>query len=903
MTTSKNPKSTPTPTQIRTGISNAAADVKQESLQIAADIKSAPSIALKQLEADTKQMPKNCCAITNQCTIPNYPSPVNVDWTLGIVAISASSLKTATTSDTSLNIGYQAQTLQALPFYDETEITEMETNLLGEVTNPQSRVSKDGVDIRQYFLGSLDELMASKGAQLDQLLDQLTSRWKNLGENQQNEDLTNAYSAIQAFLTNLKGTSKARSLAEVFKLLAEYLQKLPDAEKASLWQALEKPLNYLKKQPFFNTPKTQKALKTVESSLKALLGALDIHSWANLELDINKAEAETKSTVQEQLLTAVQVAMPKACEALDEYMQENGLHVGQALVQLFGERVDAWLYRPVGSTHLVLQSGTTKLIVLDDWFEGEMVSIYTVLFAQANNLFPVQTVGMMKDFMTGRYAPFTVVGMGPDTATQPSPTVNALIFYQQISAYPSSSMAQQFGAIATTQTANASSQPDPASVVNLIEAQVSSFFQSTTDYQNVTLTSYEWVSSYIKTYPDAWAQFQISITFYLWGPPVHQGDDPENMGTITLIQQDWTSGLANLAKGSHYLIYYNPKGDNADNAEQSNSVPLYFANAQLVSSLTEDIPVICLQFIFTPLSTYTKSSSDYGTVIPSLSGNLYNTQVLGYPVDPTGKQKFDSAMKEFYNSTGFKTFMDIMNVGMLLHFTIEGMVSLFNLCKRMCTPKKPGEKEEKAEKNETTEQKDAESQEEVEEAVKENNEIQNKNAVDTQKQLSNAGDENFDPNANLSENQTSLQQNENAEGKDAETNAKQEEITKEQDQVNVEQQEISKDGQVGTTSQLETDANAVKEQSKTLDQQAKKPQDVKQTQIQQNEQSIQTNQTSINQLNQADAKQLNTEEQEQNEETESQFEEEQTEENNLETKEEAVKEDPKDKLGDVEDGA
>ena len=250
MTTSKNPKSTPTPTQIRTGISNAAADVKQESLQIAADIKSAPSIALKQLEADTKQMPKNCCAITNQCTIPNYPSPVNVDWTLGIVAISASSLKTATTSDTSLNIGYQAQTLQALPFYDETEITEMETNLLGEVTNPQSRVSKDGVDIRQYFLGSLDELMASKGAQLDQLLDQLTSRWKNLGENQQNEDLTNAYSAIQAFLTNLKGTSKARSLAEVFKLLAEYLQKLPDAEKASLWQALEKPLNYLKNSRF-----------------------------------------------------------------------------------------------------------------------------------------------------------------------------------------------------------------------------------------------------------------------------------------------------------------------------------------------------------------------------------------------------------------------------------------------------------------------------------------------------------------------------------------------------------------------------------------------------------------------------------------------------------------------------
>ena len=141
MTTSKKTNPTPTPTQIREGIESEASSIEQESKQIVSDISSATSSDHNQLKADAGQTPKNCCAITNQCTTPNYASQVTEGWNCGIVAISASSLKNATASDSSLNIGYQAQTLQALPFCNSNEVTVLEQ----QANNPQ---------IQQYFLGS-----------------------------------------------------------------------------------------------------------------------------------------------------------------------------------------------------------------------------------------------------------------------------------------------------------------------------------------------------------------------------------------------------------------------------------------------------------------------------------------------------------------------------------------------------------------------------------------------------------------------------------------------------------------------------------------------------------------------------------------------------------------------------
>ncbi len=249
--------------------------------------------------------------------------------------------------------------------------------------------------------------------------------------------------------------------------------------------------------------------------------------------------------------------------------------------------------------------------------------------ANIPDMFLLQSVGETLDSTTQAYMPIRAPTF-PDNAN--SPTANAWLFCQDISADPASPMAQQFVQMGTRVMQTAQSATD-------IETAVNGFFHSTQYYQNVTLDSYISVNTYLYTHANAWANFSPSYIYYLYADSSNSGGPLTPAGKVVLTQQPLqgnsvpvtdSQGNAN-ANGNYAIHYYRDDKD-------TTGTPLYFSFAMLVSSLTDAVPAICFQCTYYPLFKLTLSNGDIGTNVPILFGNVNGQKLFAVNMQHNANQ-------------------------------------------------------------------------------------------------------------------------------------------------------------------------------------------------------------------------------------------------------------------------
>ncbi|CBS89323.1 protein of unknown function (plasmid) [Azospirillum lipoferum 4B] len=303
-----------------------------------------------------------------------------------------------------------------------------------------------------------------------------------------------------------------------------------------------------------------------------------------------------------------------------------------------------------------LAPSATDSITLDQVLNGVPMSIYDLLIAQANNLFPVQVVSEMMSFTTFDYQAITV----EPSAANADPFIGAWQFYQIITADPSCNLATGFTAACNSASSSAAQSSDVDSTVN-------QFFKGTQSYQNVTFASYVAVSTYLTSFAAPWANFQNSYTYYLYVSG-GEGTEAKAYGSVAFVLNQ-ASGLPSPTDpSSGYTITYTDTS--------GNTTPLYFSKGQLVSSTTQDNPPICLQMAYSPLSTFTGQSSDYNTIMPMTSGIVNGQQVVGVNEQQSDWQDFLNFLGTVLNNQYVQLFVQITGVAMGIKTVVDGVAWL-----------------------------------------------------------------------------------------------------------------------------------------------------------------------------------------------------------------------------------
>lgn len=257
-----------------------------------------------------------------------------------------------------------------------------------------------------------------------------------------------------------------------------------------------------------------------------------------------------------------------------------------------------------GATSIAANSVGT--VVLDDSHMNNGTPTYTklydVIYVKPGTLFPVMSRGAMLDHTTQAYAPVTITDDDVNVMKQTE------AFTQTIAAYPTSTLAQNY-ANALQSSVNNSDDADT------LDDAVSAFFASTKAYPDVTLDSVVALKSYYDTYPQVWADYKSTKTYYFYSS---DGTKVSASGSLT-INIPTTIGLDKTLPGFSFIY------TDANN----NATPLSYIDGQFVDNPNTDVPNICFAGTFVVKSTLTKVDTDT-MIIPILSGTVYNTTVLGY---------------------------------------------------------------------------------------------------------------------------------------------------------------------------------------------------------------------------------------------------------------------------------
>lgn len=291
---------------------------------------------------------------------------------------------------------------------------------------------------------------------------------------------------------------------------------------------------------------------------------------------------------------------------------------------------------------------------------------YNLLVSQANNYFPVAAVGEIK--MGRNFAPVSLPQAAPSNS---SSGANAYVFLQNMMAYPSSPLAQQFTA--------ALNQDNSASPATGSSAAVNTFFAGTTSFTNVNFNIYSSVSSYASAYAYIWANFQQSYTYHFYTvtpasdnsssatgtTDVKESEQFSSLGTVVFIQSGYSPAAISDANAG-YTITWNPKGGTA--------VGLNFLDGQLVANNSDGFSGFCLQTTFMDMAQLTGNSADTGIPIQALVGVINGSNVIGSAVElsETEGAKWSKGLNDVLTS---KTF-EVLQIGMSLFFMIDIGVKL-----------------------------------------------------------------------------------------------------------------------------------------------------------------------------------------------------------------------------------
>ncbi|WP_221391579.1 hypothetical protein [Dyadobacter sp. NIV53] len=249
-----------------------------------------------------------------------------------------------------------------------------------------------------------------------------------------------------------------------------------------------------------------------------------------------------------------------------------------------------------------LAAKSTATIALDAaGITPSYLQVYNIIYAKASNLFPVK-IGRSAPSYQGRgYDPVTITDDDVMTMTQTEQ------FLQTISAYPTSSLSQNYAAaMQAIQNGNGTDTD--------IEAGVSQFFAATS-FPNVTIDSISAVTTYFSQFPNVWAAYQPTRTHYLYSG---DGSSVTYAGSITI-------SLPAVTTYDKSLPGFGLSFTDADGATK----PLYFIDGQFIDNKSVAAATVCLSGTFVLKSTLTGVATD-NTIVPVLTGLVSGKKVLGY---------------------------------------------------------------------------------------------------------------------------------------------------------------------------------------------------------------------------------------------------------------------------------
>jgi hypothetical protein len=334
--------------------------------------------------------------------------------------------------------------------------------------------------------------------------------------------------------------------------------------------------------------------------------------------------------------------------------------------------------------------GATKTFVLDQTYidpdtgDTEPSILYDLLPCTAGWLLPAANIGVMQSFATPpSYPPQTV------TAAMAAAFENAALFFQTISAYPSSSLATGYAQAMDQTQSSASSAANGSSdsadnAAQSITDTVNAYFKTTKGFQNVTLPAVVAVQSYYGTYPCAWAEYETkAVTYYLYSS---NSTASTFVGTISLTPP--SAGMNIALANAGYTCTFTPASNGSDlttvNVNAAAAKNLTYTGGLFVDDVNSDVPQVGVKGTFQIKSMFTKNQSDT-QIITVLTGTVSGATVIGFDQpQTTSASDFWDTLFHPKDAAGIWSsvmqiggaFMMLVFFGQLLYGAYKGLRSL-----------------------------------------------------------------------------------------------------------------------------------------------------------------------------------------------------------------------------------
>ncbi|MFN8407410.1 MAG: hypothetical protein U0X71_08020 [Sphingobacteriaceae bacterium] len=345
---------------------------------------------------------------------------------------------------------------------------------------------------------------------------------------------------------------------------------------------------------------------------------------------------------------------------------------------------------------IVIKVGQSGTVVLDQYYIDPKTGqktyslVYNLLVSSSSWYYPLANIGLMQNIFV------TPPNFTPQTATgaEQQSIANADVFYQTIQAYPTSQLAQNYQAAMSGTISSASAQADgsPNSTANTSDAitqSVNAFFQSTKQFQNVTLASLVAVESYYNEFPFIWAQYK-SVIYYLYSS---DGKTTSFVGQLGL-KQPATLDLT-VANGG-YICTFTPAKDpsnlNSVDVDSSKAMNLTYSSGVFVNDVNVDVPAIALKGIFQLKRLFTQVPADT-QILPVITGSVDGVTAVGFDQpqledDPSGSDFWNTLFHPKNSAEVFNSIMEIGGAIMMLHFFATSLYGMGKWLKQKLSGKK-----------------------------------------------------------------------------------------------------------------------------------------------------------------------------------------------------------------------
>ncbi len=283
-----------------------------------------------------------------------------------------------------------------------------------------------------------------------------------------------------------------------------------------------------------------------------------------------------------------------------------------------------------GST--IIKNDSSAVVTLDWNFKqgshGDgYVQDYDLIICDSTWMYPLAVLPIKQQASndsTG-YAAQTIAS---DNLTAMNQAIN---FYQTITVYPNSGLAQDyFKAIEAAKAAaiaEADGSESGAAIADAVEKTMTSFFKGTQEYQRVTLADVVAVDNYYNNFPAIWTKYQDSMTYYLYGS---DGTTAFFAGTLTL-QQTSTFDITKTNGGYNCLFVpaVNPFDTSKTDVDKSKAISLTYINGLFVDDPNNENPGIAIKGSFVLKRLFTLVPEDK-TIMIIVTGTVNNLTCIGF---------------------------------------------------------------------------------------------------------------------------------------------------------------------------------------------------------------------------------------------------------------------------------